>query len=90
MLITVNRHIYTLLIKYTDLDAVLLFMSSLIKGQYTRLGTLRAHFFNILTAHNVPDDFVYRLDALRKVCGYSFLRAVWCALIGVHVEFEER
>ena len=47
--------------------AVLLFMSSLIKGQYPRMGTLRAYFFNILVNHNVHEDFAYRLDALRKV-----------------------
>ncbi|CAB4012447.1 tuberin-like, partial [Paramuricea clavata] len=43
------------------------FLTSLVTGQYGSLKLLRAHFFKVIEAHNVPDDLMHRLLFLKAL-----------------------
>jgi tuberous sclerosis protein 2 len=45
-------------------QAVLQFMQCLVQGQYSELGVMRAHFFQVIQSHQVEEDSQQRLELL--------------------------
>lgn len=43
------------------------FLHSLVKGQYDRLGMLRAHFFRVIKQYDHPEDIVPRFELLQAL-----------------------
>ena len=51
-------------------QAVLQFTQALVRGQFSELGVMRAHFFRVVQSHNVEEDSQQRYCTVRLVgCG---------------------
>lgn len=43
------------------------FLIALVRGQYDRLGILRAHFFRVVKQYDHPDDIIPRFELLQAL-----------------------